>query len=684
MLGYLLSPVLQIEDTNGLPLVNGKVYVYEANTSNLATIYSNYEGTYNTNPAILDLAGHTTIIADDSILYDITIKDADDNLLFSAEDVAVGGEGGSAIVTDVSVQAGNNGITVSQSVVNQTKVFKVYIDYNFVASQSDLVLKQDKLSAGSNISIDNDTISVTGLKTINVTAPLQKTDTVSSWDLSIDTSDIQTTLSAGTNIDEVKLYNGIIDLKSDNCSASINSIAIGQETLASNNYSFAEGSATSAVGNYSHAEGVETYAAGTYSHAEGSDTSAFGPESHTEGVGTYTEVDAGAQSHAEGWFTSAVAVAAHAEGDHTVASGVMSHAEGGYTSAQGNCSHAEGSNTIANGNYSHAEGHETIAAGEYQTVIGKYNDPNNVDVFQIGCGSAGIGNKKNAFVVSPSSQAVSSNNTYVIDEYGSITEYPTTITAKIDEPNTKVWAIMTHVGNTVESDNPEIVSINKNIILPKFFPNFLFKNDPYYNKYFERWDSYYNPGYNNEFKAPYYDNYQGYFTQTASTTDIDNTVDIIAKAKSLGFVPVPENYFTIIPKGENGLYKIDFTLTVKGGYHYNSSNKDELQRCEITPVFSNYSNVVDAYVDYYKGFPTSPAQTQLNRYNFSYYVYRYDGDPADRVALTGLKFYVQNMRWNVSDTYSQFFNLNFRRTKVREYDGPTYKTQDVTIENELG
>jgi hypothetical protein len=159
MLGYLLSPVLQIEDTNGLPLVNGKVYVYEANTSNLATIYSNYEGTYNTNPAILDLAGHTTIIADDSILYDITIKDADDNLLFSAEDIAVGGEGGSAIVTDVSVQAGNNGITVSQSVVNQTKVFKVFIDYNFVASKSDLALKQDKLSAGPNIDITNNVVS---------------------------------------------------------------------------------------------------------------------------------------------------------------------------------------------------------------------------------------------------------------------------------------------------------------------------------------------------------------------------------------------------------------------------------------------------------------------------------------------------------------------------------------------
>ena len=264
MLGYLLSPVLQIEDTNGLPLVDGKVYVYEANTSNLATIYSNYEGTLNTNPAILDLAGHTTIIADDIMMYDITVKDKDDNLLFSAKDVAVGGEGGSAIVTDVTVRAGGNGISVVQSVENNTKVFTVSIDYNFVASKTDLNAKQNVLTPGANISISGDTISVTGLKTINVTAPLQKTETANEINLSIDTDGLQTALSAGTNIDAAKLSNSIVDLKSVDCSASTYSIAIGQETVASGNCSFAEGQNTSAVGDYSHAEGENTIASGNY------------------------------------------------------------------------------------------------------------------------------------------------------------------------------------------------------------------------------------------------------------------------------------------------------------------------------------------------------------------------------------------------------------------------------------
>lgn len=409
MLGYLLSPVLQIEDINGLPLVNGKVYVYEANTSNLATIYSNYEGTLNTNPAILDLAGHTTIIADDAMMYDITVKDNDDNLLFTAKDVAVGGEGGSAIVSDVTVRGGGNGISVVQSVDNNTKVFTVSIDYNFVASKTDLNAKQNVLTPGDNISISGDTISVTGLKTINVTAPLQKTETASAINLSIDTSGLQFTLSAGTNIDEVKLSNGIVDLKADNCSASINSIAIGQETVASGNCSFAEGKNTSAVGDYSHSEGDRTRAIGEYSHVEGTRTSALNYGDHAEGHSTvasgeyshaegYGSMSIGYQSHAEGYNTSAFGAQSHSEGDRTQAIGYQSHSEGYKTSAIGDASHAEGEGTSAVGQYSHAEGAYTQAVGMYQTVIGTYNVPNATDLFQIGCGTT-ENDRKNAVEV---------------------------------------------------------------------------------------------------------------------------------------------------------------------------------------------------------------------------------------------------------------------------------------------
>lgn len=369
MLGYLLSPVLQIEDTNGLPLVDGKVYVYEANTSNLATIYSNYEGTLNTNPAILDLSGHTTIIADDVMIYDITVKDKDDNLLFTAKDVAVGGEGGSSSVSDVIVKAGGNGISVVQSVENNIKVFTVYIDYSFVASKTDLNYKQDVLTPGNNISIENDVISVTGLKTISAVAPLQKTETASAINLSIDTSTFQPALSAGTNIDAVKLSNNILDLKSDNCSASVNGIAIGRETSGSGIYSFAAGYLTRAAGEVSHSEGYRTSANDYASHAEGENTIAWAAGAHAEGNG----------SMAYGNWS-------HAEGDHCLAQGWHAHAEGSNTTAYGSNSHAMGSYTYVLGTGSLAAGEHTSALGMNQTVFGRYNNPNDTDILQIGCG----------------------------------------------------------------------------------------------------------------------------------------------------------------------------------------------------------------------------------------------------------------------------------------------------------
>lgn len=368
MLGYLLSPTVQFEDINGKPLVGGKVYVYKANTSTLATTYSDYNGTINTNPVILDLLGHCTVIADDGEYYDIEVYNNDNILLFSAHLVTVGGEGGSASVSGFDVKAGY-GIKVGKSISGNKEIFTISADPTYLATKTDLNSKQNTLIPGNNISISGDTISVTGLKTINVTSPLQKTETPSGINLSIDTSGIQTTLSAGTNIDEVKLSNNIVDLKADNCSASINSIAIGQETLASGNCSFAEGRNTSAVGNYSHSEGNKTNAADFYSHSEGDETSAIGQYAHSEG---YRTVASGYYSHSEGDRTSAVGDESHSEGDRTQAIGMYSHAEGTRTSALRYGDHAEGSNTVASGEYSHAEGYGSMSIG-YQSHAEGYN-----------------------------------------------------------------------------------------------------------------------------------------------------------------------------------------------------------------------------------------------------------------------------------------------------------------------
>ena len=136
-----------------------------------------------------------------------------------------------------------------------------------------------------------------------------------------------------------------------------NSVAVGNQTTASGNYSFAEGWATTASGFISHAEGASTTASGSYSHTEGASTTASGSYSHAEGYDTTASND---YSHAEGWATTASGEASHAEGLRTTASGSDSHAEGQRTTTSGLASHAEGRGTTATHKSQHVEGEYNI------------------------------------------------------------------------------------------------------------------------------------------------------------------------------------------------------------------------------------------------------------------------------------------------------------------------------------
>lgn len=143
------------------------------------------------------------------------------------------------------------------------------------------------------------------------------------------------------------------------------------------------------------AEGYLTKASGIYSHAEGSGTTASNTQSHAEGLDT---VSSGLSSHSEGYNTEASGYASHAEGSNTVASGRTAHAEGLETIASGDRSHAEGDNTEASGNRSHAQNYHTRTGYDYQTAIGKYNDNQQDNAFEIGNGTSNS-NRSNAFAV---------------------------------------------------------------------------------------------------------------------------------------------------------------------------------------------------------------------------------------------------------------------------------------------
>jgi hypothetical protein len=197
----------------------------------------------------------------------------------------------------------------------------------------------------------------------------------------------------------------------------IESLAQGNNVLASGNYSHAQGNNTSASVNFSHAEGILTKANGVGSHAEGASTTATGDSSHAEGEATTAQGTAahtegfntlafGDYSHAEGTSTSASNDYAHSEGDNTVASGVGSHAEGVQTRASGNWSHAEGYQTVASGQASHAEGRQNLASGDYSHAQGFQNTSSGAYSF-----TAGLQNKAtNTYTFAAGLQNIVSGN----------------------------------------------------------------------------------------------------------------------------------------------------------------------------------------------------------------------------------------------------------------------------------
>lgn len=208
--------------------------------------------------------------------------------------------------------------------------------------------KQDKLTAGNNITINGTTISAN-----------------------------DTTYSAGTNIDitdnAIKAVGYRYNTTNGAFAEGDRDVVEGETTFikstATGLMSHAEGSNTKANGRSSHAEGQETIASGYYSHSEGYKSKAQKGTCHAEGNNTTASGDA---AHAEGYSTTASGKFAHAEGSSTQATGDSAHTEGSYAIAIGSSSHAEGTRTKANGNNSHTEGASTVTNGSNTHAEGRF------------------------------------------------------------------------------------------------------------------------------------------------------------------------------------------------------------------------------------------------------------------------------------------------------------------------
>lgn len=85
----ILSPLAKHRffDNSGAPLALGKLYTYAAGTVIPQATYSDQDGTTNANPVVLDAYGYANLWLDPSLSYKFVLKDANDALLWTVDEI---------------------------------------------------------------------------------------------------------------------------------------------------------------------------------------------------------------------------------------------------------------------------------------------------------------------------------------------------------------------------------------------------------------------------------------------------------------------------------------------------------------------------------------------------------------------------------------------------------------------
>ena len=121
----LFDNIVQMQNLNGVPLANGKMYVYALGRTRLMDTWSDVDGeSLNSNPIILDAAGQCHCYVSDDFDYTIVVTDAYDNEIFSIDKYLY--SQGSHSHADVAV-APSETIAVSSYHVGETTVYVPYL-----------------------------------------------------------------------------------------------------------------------------------------------------------------------------------------------------------------------------------------------------------------------------------------------------------------------------------------------------------------------------------------------------------------------------------------------------------------------------------------------------------------------------------------------------------------------------
>lgn len=113
------EPKAQFFDANGAPLAGGKVYTYAAGTTTpLATFTDASALTPNTNPVILDARGECNLWFSTATSYKVILKNADDVLQWSVDNITTYGTIASQNSNNVAITGGTiTGVTATFNLV---------------------------------------------------------------------------------------------------------------------------------------------------------------------------------------------------------------------------------------------------------------------------------------------------------------------------------------------------------------------------------------------------------------------------------------------------------------------------------------------------------------------------------------------------------------------------------------
>lgn len=121
----LFDNIVQMQNLNGVPLANGKMYVYALGRTRLMDTWSDVDGeSLNSNPIILDAAGQCHCYVTDDFDYTIVVTDEYNNEIFSIDKYLY--SKGSHSHADVAV-APSETIAVSSYHVGETTVYVPYL-----------------------------------------------------------------------------------------------------------------------------------------------------------------------------------------------------------------------------------------------------------------------------------------------------------------------------------------------------------------------------------------------------------------------------------------------------------------------------------------------------------------------------------------------------------------------------